>query len=89
MNSAMCILFFAIDAHPQFPLIFAFNRDMEYDRPTLPLHIWSPLSINADATDVPAPSSSSAASSRNEPIVLGGRDSFAGITDTHLYWFTC
>lgn len=36
----MCLLFFAIDCHSDYPLIVAANRDEYYDRPTHNLHIW-------------------------------------------------
>ena len=36
----MCLLFFAIDCHPEYPLIVAANRDEYYRRPTHDLHVW-------------------------------------------------
>lgn len=36
----MCLIVFAIDSHPHYPLILAANRDEFYARPTQPLHIW-------------------------------------------------
>ena len=36
----MCLLFFAIGSHPDYPLIVAANRDEYYDRPTRRLHFW-------------------------------------------------
>lgn len=37
----MCLILFAIDQHPEFPLVMAANRDEFYDRPTTPMHWWS------------------------------------------------
>ncbi len=37
----MCLILFAIDAHPEYELIVAANRDEFYHRPTLPAHVWS------------------------------------------------
>jgi uncharacterized protein with NRDE domain len=36
----MCLLFFAIDAHPRYRLVIAANRDESYDRPTAPADYW-------------------------------------------------
>ena len=36
----MCLIFIAYQAHPDFPLIVAANRDEFYGRPTLPIHCW-------------------------------------------------
>lgn len=36
----MCLLFFALDAHSDYPLVLAANRDEFYDRPTQGLHLW-------------------------------------------------
>ncbi|MBV1909744.1 MAG: NRDE family protein [Kangiellaceae bacterium] len=36
----MCILFLAINQHPNHPLIICANRDEFYDRPTLGAHFW-------------------------------------------------
>ncbi|WP_371186572.1 NRDE family protein [Thalassotalea maritima] len=36
----MCILFIAIEQHPDYPLIIAANRDEFYQRPTQQAHIW-------------------------------------------------
>lgn len=36
----MCLLFFAIDAHPNYRLIVAANRDEFYNRPTAKLQPW-------------------------------------------------
>lgn len=36
----MCILFIAVDQHPQFPLIIAANRDEFHARPTASSHFW-------------------------------------------------
>lgn len=38
----MCILFVAINAHPQYPLIICANRDEFHHRPTAPAHFWLP-----------------------------------------------
>lgn len=42
----MCLLFFAIDIHPRYPLIMLANRDEYYDRPSLAAAPWE------DAPDV-------------------------------------
>jgi uncharacterized protein with NRDE domain len=36
----MCIIFFAVDAHPIYPLVIAANRDEYVSRPTQPAHRW-------------------------------------------------
>ena len=36
----MCLIAFAIHAHPRYPLIVAANRDEFYHRPTAPLAFW-------------------------------------------------
>ena len=36
----MCLLFFALESHPEYPLIVAANRDEYYERPTQNLHVW-------------------------------------------------
>jgi len=36
----MCILFAAIEQHPDFPLIIAANRDEFFNRPSQGLHYW-------------------------------------------------
>ena len=36
----MCLIAFAIGAHPRWPLLIAANRDEYFDRPTLPLQRW-------------------------------------------------
>ncbi|MBB1268814.1 NRDE family protein [Shewanella sp. SR44-3] len=36
----MCILFLAVNVHPQFPLIVCANRDEFHHRPTMPAHQW-------------------------------------------------
>lgn len=36
----MCLILFALDATPDFPLILAANRDEFHSRPTEPLHRW-------------------------------------------------
>lgn len=37
----MCIIYFALDRHPEFPLVLAANRDEFYERPTQSAHWWS------------------------------------------------
>ena len=37
----MCLVFFALKAHPGFPLLLAGNRDEFYDRPTAPAAFWA------------------------------------------------
>jgi len=39
----MCILFIAIEQHPDYPLIICANRDEFYARPTEPVHFWPTL----------------------------------------------
>lgn len=36
----MCVIFFAYNFHPEFPLILLANRDEFYDRPTASAHYW-------------------------------------------------
>ena len=36
----MCILFLAINQHPEFPLVIAANRDEYHDRPSSTMHYW-------------------------------------------------
>jgi uncharacterized protein with NRDE domain len=36
----MCLIAFRYDAHPEYRLIFAGNRDEFYSRPTTPVHFW-------------------------------------------------
>jgi len=36
----MCLIAFAIRAHPRWPVLIAANRDEHFERPTLPLHRW-------------------------------------------------
>lgn len=43
----MCLIFFAINAHTEFPLIVAANRDEYFQRPTLPMHGWDNSNIVA------------------------------------------
>lgn len=44
----MCLIAFAWQAHPDFPLVLIGNRDEAYERPTAPLHRWSdPAGISA------------------------------------------
>jgi uncharacterized protein with NRDE domain len=44
----MCLIAFAVDAHPSCPLLIASNRDEFLERPTAALHRWQ----TADGTDV-------------------------------------
>jgi uncharacterized protein with NRDE domain len=37
----MCLIALAHDAHPDFPLVLAANRDEDYDRPTLAAGFWN------------------------------------------------
>ena len=37
----MCLIAFAVGAHPACPLLIASNRDEFFDRPTAPLHGWA------------------------------------------------
>ena len=37
----MCLIAFAIDAHPSVPLLIASNRDEFFERPTAPMHRWA------------------------------------------------
>lgn len=43
----MCIIFVAVQQHPDFPLIFAANRDEFHGRPTRPSHLWRQPNILA------------------------------------------
>jgi uncharacterized protein with NRDE domain len=36
----MCLILFAIDTHPDYPLVLAANRDEFFDRPTAPCAAW-------------------------------------------------
>lgn len=36
----MCLILFAQDAHPEYPLVFAGNRDEFYERPSAPAAFW-------------------------------------------------
>lgn len=36
----MCLILFALDAHPRYRLVLAANRDEFYDRPTAPAAFW-------------------------------------------------
>jgi uncharacterized protein with NRDE domain len=36
----MCVIFFAFQTHPKYPLILLANRDEFYERPTLEAHFW-------------------------------------------------
>lgn len=43
----MCILFIAIDQHPDFPVIICANRDEFHQRPTKSMHLWQNENILA------------------------------------------
>jgi uncharacterized protein with NRDE domain len=36
----MCLILFALNHHPEFPLVVAANRDEFFNRPTLSVHYW-------------------------------------------------
>lgn len=36
----MCLILFALDSHPEYPFVFAGNRDEFYERPTAPASFW-------------------------------------------------
>lgn len=42
----MCVLFLAINSHPQYPLIVCANRDEFHQRPTQSAHLWQDASFN-------------------------------------------
>ncbi|AVZ38533.1 MULTISPECIES: NRDE family protein [unclassified Dietzia] len=42
MFDAMCMLVIAHRVHPRYPLVLVANRDEVHDRPTEPLHEWTP-----------------------------------------------
>lgn len=44
---AMCLIFIALNQHPDYPLIVAANRDEYFSRPTAPLQIWQNTPIIA------------------------------------------
>ncbi len=37
----MCLILFALNQHPEYPLVIAANRDERYERPTRPLAPWA------------------------------------------------
>jgi len=37
----MCLIAFAVRAHPRYPLVVAANRDEWFERPTAPVHFWT------------------------------------------------
>lgn len=43
----MCLILFALEQHPEFPLVLAANRDEFYRRPTSPMHWWHDQEILA------------------------------------------
>ncbi len=43
----MCILFFAINRHPKYPVIICANRDEFHQRPTQPMHQWQNINLLA------------------------------------------
>ncbi|WP_407657860.1 NRDE family protein [Marinobacter bohaiensis] len=46
-GNTMCLILFAIDQHPDLPLVVAANRDEFYERPTEAMHWWSAPEILA------------------------------------------
>ncbi|MBR9729297.1 NRDE family protein [Shewanella intestini] len=42
----MCILFIAVNVHPQYPLVVCANRDEFHHRPTQPAQYWLPNNAN-------------------------------------------
>lgn len=50
----MCILFIAIQQHPQYPLIIAANRDEFFQRPTQASHFWPPAQYILAGKDLQA-----------------------------------
>ena len=36
----MCLIFVAVDAHPEYRIVIAANRDEFYDRPSAPASFW-------------------------------------------------
>jgi uncharacterized protein with NRDE domain len=36
----MCLIFVAVDAHPNYPTVIAANRDESCDRPSAPASFW-------------------------------------------------
>lgn len=50
----MCLILFALDHHPRFPLIIAANRDEHYDRPAAPLAFWDDAPHIAAGRDLEA-----------------------------------
>lgn len=47
----MCLILFAIDQHPDYPLVLAANRDEFHDRPTTPMHWWPETDLLAGRDD--------------------------------------
>lgn len=43
----MCLILFALDQHPEFPLVMAANRDEFYRRPTAAMHWWKEPAVLA------------------------------------------
>ncbi len=50
----MCLIFFAIQQHPQYKLIIAANRDEFYNRKTAPAHFWAENSAIVGGRDLEA-----------------------------------
>lgn len=73
----MCIAFFGFDLDPSLPsFILASNRDEFWNRPTEPLHVWTPSHPRSGvitAPDVPD-NSSEKTTQPTTPAVLAGRD---------------
>lgn len=51
----MCLIVFAYQTHPEFPLIVVANRDEFYARPTRPAHFWSDHSQVFAGRDLESP----------------------------------
>lgn len=62
----MCILFFAINQHPKYPVIICANRDEFHQRPTQMMHWWPTHNHNNDHN--------------NQSPILAGKDLQAGGT---------
>ncbi len=50
----MCLVLLALDAHPDFPMVVAANRDERHDRPAQALHWWSDRPDTAGGRDLDA-----------------------------------
>lgn len=89
----MCIILFAINVHPNYPLIIASNRDEYLDRPTEKMKIWS-NSSSVPCHDAPSDGDGSV-NQRTEKhhqrrISLAGRDlvgegTWLGVSLSQMY----